>query len=152
MSQTPVPLRATAWAPLLREALEREGHFRWHLRGVSMRPTLPRECEIEVARLPERVTLGALVVFIAGDSLIAHRLVRRAGAWWVTQGDGCLAPDAPVAPNRMLGVVTAAYREGRRCWPSRIDPWLAWLWIARYHALLPVRFAWRALRGRPASG
>ena len=153
MSQSPALPRvpATAWAPLLREALAREGSFHWRLRGASMWPTLPRECEIEVARLPERLGLGALVVFVAGDSLIAHRLVHRVDERWVTQGDGCLAPDLPLAPEQVLGVVTAAYREGRRCWPGRVSRWLTWFWIVRYHALKPVRFVWRRLRKRRAA-
>jgi hypothetical protein len=111
-----------------------------------MRPTLPRECEIDVARLPERLVLGALVVFEANGVLIAHRLVDRAGERWVTQGDGCLAPDRPLAADQLLGIVTAAYHEDRRCWPGRAERCLARFWIVRYHALRPVRFAWRRLR------
>lgn len=117
-----------------------------------MRPTLPRACEIDVARLPERLVLGALVVFQANGILVAHRLVGRAGERWVTQGDGCLAPDRPLAVDQLLGVVTTAYQESRRCWPGPAERWLARFWIVRYHALRPVRFAWRRLRRRPASG
>ena len=149
------PLTAAAWAPLLREALAREGRFRWPLRGTSMLPTLPVECEIEVAPLPvplperprERLHLGSLVVFAAGDILVAHRLVRRAGGQWVMQGDGRRAPDLPVEPEQVLGVVTAAYQGGRRCWPDRVEPAVRWFWVARYYLLRPIRFTWHALRG-----
>lgn len=34
------------WLPLLREVLAREEQFRWRLRGTSMLPTLPPECEL----------------------------------------------------------------------------------------------------------
>ena len=144
MSETP-PLRLDALAPLLRQALAAEGRFCWQLRGRSMTPTLPPACQIEVIPLPEPPPLGALVVFAAGDRLIAHRLVRRAGARWVTQGDGALAADAPLAADQILGMVAAAYRgrgvhtTGRRCWPARGARWLAWFWIARHHALRPLR-------------
>jgi hypothetical protein len=145
------PLLASAWAPLLREALAREGRFRWSLRGTSMMPTLPAECEIEVARLParprERLPLGSLLVFGAGDSLIAHRLVSRAGGQWVTQGDGRWAPDPLVEPGQILGVVVAAYQDGRRCWPGRAEAALRWYWVARYYLLRPIRFVWHELRG-----
>ena len=144
------PLTAAAWAPLLREALAREGRFRLSLRGTSMVPTLPVKCEIEVAPLPERprelLLLGSLVVFAAGDILVAHRLVRRAGGQWVMQGDGRRAPDLPVEPEQVLGVVTAAYQGGRRCWPGRAEPAFRWFWIARYYLLRPIRFIWHALR------
>jgi hypothetical protein len=144
------PLMASAWAPLLREALAREGRFRWPLRGTSMVPTLPVECEIEVAPLPERMprqlSLGSLVVFAAGDTLIAHRLVRRTGGQWVLQGDGRLAPDPLVEPGQVLGVVTAAYEDGHRCWPDRAEPALRWFWVARYYLLRPIRFTCHALR------
>jgi hypothetical protein len=145
VSETPL-LRFEALTPLLRQALAAEGRFRWQLRGRSMTPTLPPACQIEVIPLPEPAPLGALVVFAAGDRLIAHRLVRRAGGRWVTQGDGCLAADAPLTPKQILGVVQAAYQDGRRCWPGRGARCLAWFWIARHHALRPVRWAWRAAR------
>jgi hypothetical protein len=141
---------AAAWAPLLREALAREGRLRLLLRGTSMLPTLPVECEIEVAPLPERprerLHLGSLVVFPAGDILVAHRLVRRAGGQWVIQGDGRRAPDPPVEPGQVLGVVTAAYEGGRRCWPGRAESALCWFWVARYHLLRPIRSTWHVLR------
>ena len=145
MSETP-PLRLDALAPLLRQALAAEGRFRWQLRGRSMTPTLPPACQIEVVPLSEPTPLGALVVFAAGDRLIAHRLVRRAGGRWVTQGDATLAADAPLAADQILGVVAVAYRDGRRCWPARGARWLAWFWIARHHVLRPLRATWRALR------
>jgi hypothetical protein len=136
--------------PLLRQALAVAGRFRWRLQGRSMAPTLPADCVIEVIPLPEAVPLGALVVFAAGDRLIAHRLVRRAAGRWVTQGDGVLAADAPLEPQQVLGLAAAAYRDGRRCWPGRSERWLAWFWIARYHALRVGRCG-RRLFARQAS-
>ena len=40
---SPGVIRASTWLPLLREALEKVGVFRFPLRGASMRPTLPVE-------------------------------------------------------------------------------------------------------------
>jgi hypothetical protein len=113
-----------------------------------MAPTLPPDCEIEVAPVPPRVRLGDLLVFAAGDALVAHRLVRRAGAQWITQGDGRLGPDPPLDPRQALGVVVAAYTlHGRRCWPGHFARALAWLWIARAAVLRPLRRARRAIGG-----
>jgi hypothetical protein len=137
---------ASTWLPLLREALEREGRFRFPLRGASMRPTLPVECEIEIVPLPPETPLGALIVFVIDDTLIAHRLVRRSNGRWIAQGDGRLGPDQPLNSNQILGVVSAAYANGRRCWPNAASHLFADLWIARHWAL---RVAWslrRALR------
>ena len=139
-------ISATTWLPLLRDALAREGSFRFPLRGNSMRPTLPVECEIEVVPLPPRVRLGDLIVFVAGDTLIAHRLVRRAQGRWIAQGDGRLGPDRPLAPEQVLGIVAAAYADGRCCWPSRFSRPLAAFWVARHWALRPLRFAWHMVR------
>lgn len=137
---------ATFWLPLLREALAHEGRFRFPLRGASMRPTLPVACEIEIAPQPSCVPLGSLVVFANGDALVAHRLVRRKGDVWITQGDGRLAPDRPLAQAQVLGVVTAAHRDGRRIWPGAAEGVVRWFWLARYHLLRPLRFARRCLR------
>ncbi len=106
------PVLKRVWLPLLREALAQQGHVRWRLRGDSMAPTLPTDCEIEIAPLPPSVRPGSLVVFGMGDALVAHRLVRRTTTAWILQGDGRRAPDLPLDPGQALGVVTAAYQTG----------------------------------------
>ncbi len=133
-------------ASLLRETLAAEGRFRWPLRGRSMWPTLPTSCEIEVIAPPERLRPGLLAVTVAGDALAAHRLMRCVAGRWVTQGDGCLMPDAPLAPEQIVAVVVAAYRDGRRCWPGPAERWLARFWVVRHHALRPLAVACRAWR------
>ncbi len=154
MPADPTPITASAsasvevWLPLLHETLAREGRFRWRLRGLSMGPTLPVDCEIEIVPWGEAVRLGDLIVFAAGDTLVAHRLVRRAGGRWITQGDGRLGPDAAQDPARALGIVVAAYRDGERCWPRSGQRLLAAFWVARHWMLRPVRAAWRRLRRR----
>jgi len=142
----PGVVRATTWLPLLREALEREGVFRFPLRGSSMRPTLPAECDIEIVPLPSQTPLGALIVFVIDDTLIAHRLVRRSGGRWIAQGDGRLGPDRPLESSQVLGLVSAAHQNGRRCWPTGASRMLTLFWVARHWALRPARAVRRALR------
>ena len=142
----PGVVRAATWLPLLREALEREGVFRFPLRGSSMRPTLPAECDIEIVPLPSQTPLGALIVFVIDDTLIAHRLVRRSGGRWIAQGDGRLGPDRPLESSQVLGLVSAAHQNGRRCWPTGASRMLTLFWVARHWALRPVRAARRSLR------
>jgi len=137
---------AFTWLPLLREALNKEGVFRCPLHGTSMRPTLPVDCEIAISPLPAKLPLGMLIVFVSGDVLIAHRLVRRSGGRWIAQGDGRLGPDRPLAPAQILGVVAAAYQDGQQCWPTATSRVLTVFWVARHWALRPARAVRRALR------
>jgi hypothetical protein len=106
-------------------------------------PTLPAACEIEILPLPAQVHLGELIVFMAGDTLIAHRLVRCAGERWIAQGDGQLGPDRPLAPEQILGIVMAAYSDGQRCWPTRLSRPLAVFWVARHWVLRMIRWGVR---------
>jgi phage repressor protein C with HTH and peptisase S24 domain len=147
----PVAAQAVTWLPLLREALAKEGRFRWPLRGNSMWPTLPAECEIELAPLAFPVRPGELIVFVVDDTLIAHRLVRRTGHYWIAQGDHRLAPDRPLRPDQVVGRVIAAYQNNRRCWPRRFSPLWRVAWLTRYQALRAARAARAAWRiGRKA--
>ena len=94
-------------APLLRAA-ERE--IESTVRGESMGDTLPAGARILI-RGGAPVRLGAIVAFVAGESLVAHRLIHRGsgrgGAYLVTQGDGRTLCDPPIETAAVLGVVTA---------------------------------------------
>ena len=138
----------TAWLPLLRIALQRDAAFRWQLRGDSMAPTLPITCEIEIVPLPPRVPLGTVIVFADRGALVAHRLVRRAGDYWITQGDGRRGADRPISPDRVLGMVRSAFIETQRCWPGPLSPLHAWFWIGRHNVLRPVLWIWQSLNRR----
>ena len=134
------------WLPLLREMLDKEGSFRFPLRGTSMCPTLPTECDIVITPLPANVPLGKPIVFLIDNTLIAHRLVRRSGGRWIAQGDGRLGPDRPLAPEQVLGVLSAAYQDGRQIWPRPSSNLLAVFWVARHWVLWPALVIRRALR------
>lgn len=145
--ETAANLTGEVLLPLLSEALAREGSMRWRLRGNSMAPTLPADCEIEIVALTDhRPRLGEVLVFSAGDALIAHRLVWRSGMYWITQGDGRRGPDPPLHPSQALGKVAAAYQGERQIWPTWAEPVLAAWWVARYHGLQLLRVGRRAAR------
>lgn len=133
--------------PLLQEALAQAGHFRWRLRGRSMEPTFPPDCEIDIVPLPPAgPDLGDVLVFASGDTLIAHRLVRQSHGHWITHGDGRLGPDPPLRDEQVLGKVAAAYHDGQRIWPGPQERAQAAWWVTRHHMLRPVRAGWRAAR------
>jgi hypothetical protein len=120
------------WLPLLRESLERQGSFRWPLRGSSMEPTLPPDCVITIVPVVEDLPLGSLIVFAGRDSaLVAHRLVRRTELYLVAQGDARLWPDPRLDPAQILGRVAAAEANGRRVWPGRLEWLVKWVWVGR---------------------
>ena len=139
LDQEHLPNLAT-WLPLLRESLARQGRFRWPLRGASMLPTLPSNCEITIVPLPDKLALGSLIVFAGRDSaLVAHRLVHRTGYHLVAQGDARWWPDPWLDPAQVLGVVSAATVDGLCIWPSRIEALLKWFWVGRATGLWLLR-------------
>lgn len=141
----PTEHRLSAWLPVLREILAREKRFRWQLLGSSMAPTLPPGCEVEIVPLSTPVRRGDLVVFVADDAVVVHRAV---GCWrggWITQGDGRRTPDPPLEPDLVLGVVRAAHRGGRRCWPGPLSRYSSMVWVVRYHCWRVVRASLRVI-------
>lgn len=137
---------ASTWLPLLHEALVGQGSLRMPLRGNSMLPTLPTQCEIEVIPLSEPPALGDLIVFVAGDALVAHRLVRRSGGRLIAQGDHRLGPDSPLTHDQILGRVAGAYVDAQRVWPTPTALRIAWFWQVRYQGLRGARLLARLLR------
>ncbi len=133
------------WLPLLRETLAREGSFRWQMEGSSMSPTLSPGCEIEIAPLTSPPALGELLVFVADDTLVIHRLVRRWRGLWITQGDGRTLPDKAIPPQAVLGRVVLAYRAGQSFWPTNYSRHLALLWVMRYYAYRLQRWGRQAV-------
>ncbi len=139
LDQERLPNLAT-WLPLLRDSLAHQGRFRWPLRGASMLPTLPPNCEITIIPLPDNLSLGSLIVFAGRDSeLVAHRLVRHTDHHLVAQGDARLRPDPWLDPAQVLGLVSAATVDGRRVWPKRVERLLKWWWVARAVTLWLLR-------------
>ncbi len=142
----PPHVDAAVWLPLIRQALAAEGRFRFPLAGDSMRPTLPVQCEIEIAPLLGPPGLGELIVFVVDDVLVAHRLVRRSAHELIAQGDNRLGPDRPLLPDQVLGRVISAYVNKSCVWPGPAERLAARVWIARHHALRGARWIARKLR------
>lgn len=100
------PVPAGSVAPLLRAA-GRELESTVH--GESMGVTLPAGARIRIqCGAPFRQ--GMIVAFVAGESLVAHRLIHRSaggnGGHLVTQGDARTLCDPPIVADAVLGVVT----------------------------------------------
>lgn len=133
----------------LLQTLAANDKVQWPLTGSSMGRTLPSGCTLTIAPPTSPLTLGAILVFIQGETLFAHRLVARhrgvdGQLRLITQGDGRRRADPPIHPYQVLGQVTAAWQKERRIWPRSYSPWP---WILRHH-LLKIAYVLRDfLRG-----
>ena len=88
------------------------------IRGGSMRPLLREGDAVRVRPQALGYRPGDIVVFRAGQDLIAHRLLRRipdgkGGRLLITQGDRCPRPDPSLPESAALGKVTGIRRAGR---------------------------------------
>lgn len=88
------------------------------VRGMSMGRCLPPGSRIRIELTKRaRYAVGEIVAFLDGRQVIVHRVVHsglaEAGSGQVlTRGDVVLVPDPPVDLARILGPVTAVWREG----------------------------------------
>jgi hypothetical protein len=87
-------------------------------RGVSMAPLVRERDEVAIQALaPERIAVGDLLAFRAGDVVLVHRVVAIDRALeppvYYEKGDNNLYL-TPVTPERILGVVVEVVAGGRR--------------------------------------
>lgn len=84
--------------------------------GGSMRPVVPAGAWLE-CRPAETFAPGDIVVFNAGDQLVAHRVLYSGGQGAeltvITTSDCRAGNDGPQEVQRILGVVTALSYEGK---------------------------------------
>ena len=118
----PVPSPRTI-APLLRAAGR---DIESTVIGESMGATLPAGARIMI-HCGAPAEPDTVVAFVAGESLVAHRLVHvvrgHGGGYLVTQGDGRVVCDPPIEAGAMVGVVTAWRMTDEEPWrPIRPAP------------------------------
>ena len=102
------------------DLLQRGHPVRFQARGDSMHPFI-REGDVLHVEPGQEVRLGDVVLVQVDRGLTAHRVVVLDGARIVTRGDNAGAPDSPLPRARVLGVVAAVERGGKRTrarrWP-----------------------------------
>jgi len=86
--------------------------------GSSMLPSIwPHDTLLIRSVGDSKPSIGQIVLYARGGSLIAHRVVRRVddarSSRFETRGDALLACDAPVVQSEILGFVTAIVRGNR---------------------------------------
>ncbi len=100
------------------DVLRSFGSLRFAATGWSMLPTVwPGDTLVVERARREEVRVGDVVLVGREGRLCAHRVVGAAGdpenPRWITQGDGMLSPDRPVAADELLGRVAYLIRAGR---------------------------------------
>ena len=75
----------------------------------SMEPTFSEGALLAVSRVasPDEVSAGDIVVYDAGESLVAHRVVGVSGDTAVTRGDANNVPDEPIGLSQVKAKVVA---------------------------------------------
>lgn len=119
------PYSAPHVAQWTEAGLQEAGRLWLKVQGASMLPFLQEGDRLELRPLgPCPPRRGDLLVFVQGEHLLVHRLLRWDDASCRTAGDALTRPDPPVARAALLGRAGAlACRWGeadldRRPWPA----------------------------------
>jgi len=109
-----------ACCDLVADVARNHGNVQLRVAGASMVPVLWPGDLVTVQNCdPAQLETGSILVIRQKERLIAHRLVRRAGAYLVTRGDARPRCDDPVKPADVVGRVESITRDGR---PVRAQP------------------------------
>lgn len=98
---------------LAADAVRSFGNVRLRVTGSSMLPAIRPGDILQIRKCrTEETGPGDIVLFTRHRRLFAHRVVARAGAGLVTQGDAIAVPDPSVSASELLGKVTHVSRRG----------------------------------------
>ena len=79
------------------------------VRGGSMGDALPEGSQVRI-RFSSEFEMGQVLAYVAGDRIVAHRLVRfiptRGELYLLTRGDASVFCDAPIRASTAMGIVT----------------------------------------------
>lgn len=108
-------------AAVVAEALNLKGRAFLKVSGMSMLPWF-RPGDIVFVRKAEigEIWPGNVVVFESGGHVCMHRVIERirspngdaSGSQFITKGDWCVLPDAPIGAEQLFGKVEFLYRNG----------------------------------------
>jgi signal peptidase I len=112
-----LPLSGRSLVAILRAVLDKGAPARFQAKGFSMSPFIKNKDVVTISPLKgKRPGLGEIIAFVhkETDGLCIHRIVRKEGAFYITQGDN--TPDtAEIVPaENILGCVSKVEREGKQ--------------------------------------
>ena len=130
------------------EVLKSGNGVRLSPQGTSMWPTiLPGRDKVEIQPVDgHQIHRGDIVLYQRPSGmLVLHRAMKlHDGSVWFC-GDNQFEVEGPLPASRVLGVMSARIRNGKRIETSSLQ-WRAW--SAAWHAALPVRRIVRALHSK----
>jgi signal peptidase I len=111
--------------------------------GISMGTSLPAGTIARVALTDSAsCRVGDVIVFRQDETIVAHRVIVRSESFFLTRGDARLAPDLPVARDRVLGRIEGIVESGallpmnrERRWHPLISAFrtvIRWLAVAAF--------------------
>jgi len=107
---------------LAQDTLQRFGRLRFRAMGSSMLPAIAAGDILTFrSATPNDLTPGQVVLVNDDGKLIAHRLLSHAQGQLTTMGDSLRVADAPVASDRLLGVLDL-HQRGTRSLPVDDNP------------------------------
>ncbi len=142
---------------LLQAVLSSRLRFRLQVKGSSMSPFIRDGDVVTIARqhFLRSYNYGRVVAFIHPQNgrLMIHRVVGRKGGSYLTQGDNVSGADGLLSPDRILGHITCAERDGMRVFigfgPERFliaflsrQRLLSSLTLFIWRTLCPIRKGW----------
>ena len=130
---TEISLSAKAMADLLEAVVERGVPFRFTATGSSMNPSIRNNDVVTISPTEERgPRAGQVVAFreTERERLVVHRLMKKRNGKALIKGDNSPDADGWVGIERILGLVTAVERKGRRCF---------WPWSGSWAVTSPLR-------------
>jgi signal peptidase I len=131
-----VELQNVAKRDLAAEIVRQFGEVRLKVTGTSMLPSVwPGDILTVQRRRSNDIQTGEVVLCYRNQGFVAHRLVDRRGAQFITRGDSMPQPDPPFSEDEILGPVIGILRKGRAINPSPNWWYCAASWILRHSDL-----------------
>lgn len=130
---------------LVRERLDAGFKVRYlPFQGVSMLPLLRQGRDaVELSPLPEKLRKYDIAVYqYPSGKYVMHRIVKVKPDCYICLGDNTLAYET-IAPEQMLGVVSAITRDGKRI---EVSSPLYRLYCRVWSLTRPARLFWKHLR------
>jgi hypothetical protein len=155
LSQARAP--AVALSGLVAALLAQGVSLRFVAQGNSMHPFIRDRDVVTVVPLPRRpLCPGEVVAFRHPQrgALLLHRIREVRAEGFLVQGDNLATPDGVAAPDRLLGLVVRAERNGVQSHDGTRRPGLAFtlFWLARVCLSRAARHLAEARRAPCESG
>jgi len=101
---------------LVCDSVRQHGSVRIRVQGSSMLPSLRPGDEVNLQSIPlSTIKIGDIIAYQRDGRLFVHRVIANDPAGQLlTRGDTLLQADAPVSGDELLGVIEAAFRDGKK--------------------------------------